>query len=192
MFKYIAPFLVFVLLACKDKEPDKLDPTVSKKVLLLQVDYSTYKFNSGKEFSYFIDNSLGNDLPVDLDTFLLDQTKRITLLYGSGKDTVFDGTQVTMGTGKRIYPNNMDNHIFYFEMDSHLERPDTTNFQVIYNDYNPVEIPYDSIWYNISNLQVVSDYRMRRPDSKIGLFLFRPSEGTQPATDWKWFVLIRD
>ncbi|TNE55656.1 MAG: hypothetical protein EP338_02465 [Bacteroidetes bacterium] len=180
------------ILSCEEKEKQNLDPEQKKKVVLLQVDYHDYKFNSGKEFSYFIDQSSGTELPVDTIIQTSISSKRITMLYGDAKDTIFDGTQIDQGGGKRIYPAYMDNHIFYYYNEKGLDRPDSSNFQLVFNDYEPESIPYDSIWKNIARLQIVEQYRQKRPDSKIGLFLFRPNGDPVPKTDWKWFVIFRD
>lgn len=161
-----------------------------KKALLLQVDYDNFAFNSGKEFSYFVDSSTGTDLPIDSVVTVNPPITRITMLYGDLKDTIFDGTQVFQGTGSKAYPANMDNQIFYYRIDNALASPPASSYQMLFYDLT-APIPYDSIWKEIGKLQLVEQYRTKNPNSKIGLFLYRPSDGAS-TSDWKWYVVLRD
>ena len=162
-----------------------------KKVVLLQIDYDNYAFNSGKEFSYFLTSSNATTLPIDSTINSNFPNTRITMQYGDSHDTIFDGTEVFQGTGFKSYPANMDSQIFYYRIDNPIAMPDTSVFQLAYYDLGTQAIPYDSIWKGISKLQLVEQYRTKNPTSKIGLFLFRPSYGISTA-DWKWYVIMRD
>lgn len=177
--------------ACKKKDPEVLAKDDKKKVVLLQVDYDDFAFNCGKEFSYFEDSSLGIDLPVDSTIVFSGNTTRITMLYGDLHDTIFDGTQIYQGTGSKEYPDNMDNQIFYYRTETTLPNPTPETYQLLYYDQGTAPIPYDSIWKELAKLQLVQQYRSSNPNSKIGLFLYRPSD-VEATTDWKWYVVLRD
>ncbi|MBI2259274.1 MAG: hypothetical protein HYU67_10305 [Flavobacteriia bacterium] len=178
-----------ILFSCKE---DKLKPSTLKKVILLEIDYLKNKFEGGKEFSYFTDNSQGSDLPIIVKEYINNTSKRITFLYGDKADTIFDATEIVDGQGEILYPNNFDSYIFYYKLDSYtVSQPSEDFFQILYHDSSD-PIPFDSIWKTVSNLKTVESYRNKNPSSKIGLILIRPSLVTQNPGDWKWLLILRE
>ncbi len=184
-------FLFFLILSvflisCKK---ETLDPSGLKKVVLLQVDYLTYTFEGGKEFSYFENDTSTMQLPIQ--TFYPIPHNRLTILYT--EDTIFDGLQVLGGKGVRNFPQEIDPQIHYFRNKNSLETPIESRFQTIFYDLGAEPIPYDSIWKNIANLRIADNYQIANNTSKIGLFLFRPSASfTSSKEDWKWYIVMKN
>jgi hypothetical protein len=82
---------------------ENLDPVNIKKVVMLQVDYKTYKFEGGKEFAYFENDTSTVYLPLHVDYTPAAPDGRLTVRYT--EDTIFDGTTVWQGTGVVNYPH---------------------------------------------------------------------------------------
>lgn len=169
---------------------ENLDPVNLKKVVLLQIDYQSYTFEGGKEFSYFKNDTSTVDLPASASFLPPSPNGRLTIFYTS--DTLFDGTQIWQGTGKRNYPENIDNQIHYFRIENSLTKPADSKFQTIFYDLGAAPIQYDSIWGAIDKLDIVNRYQMRNSTAKIGIFLFRPSDGVLNPGDWKWYVILKN
>lgn len=190
MRKLLIVLGLFAALSCNKKE--KLDPTDIKKVILLQVDYQTYQFDGGKEFSYFLNDTSTVKLPVNVNFVNPVPNGRLTVKYGSSNDTLFDGTVIDPTGGKRQFPQNIDNQIHYYKLDFALTKPADSRFQTIYCDL-ATPIDYSAIWGAISKLQIVESYQQNNPTANIGIFLYRPSSGVaDPGPgDWKWYVVLK-
>lgn len=181
--------LSLVLVSCLK---ENLDPVNLDKVVMLQVDYKTYKFEGGKEFAYFQNDTSTVELPLTaLYNPALPDNGRLSMLYAG--DTIFDGTTVWQGTGVRQYPENIDHQIHYLRLETKLTKPADSRFQVAFYDLGAESIKYDSIWGAISDLQMVNRYLLENAKSKIGLFLYRPTEGTASNPgNWKWYVVMKN
>lgn len=187
--KTILILLPFLFLFSCLKE--NLDPVNLKKVVMFQVDYKTYKFEGGKEFAYFENDTSTVNLPLNADYTPASPEGRLTVRYTS--DTIFDGTIVWQGSGVKKYPVNIDNQIHYLRLDNKLSKPDDSRFQLAFYDLGLEPVKYDSIWNAISKLQMVNRYQMANATAKIGLFLYRPTDGvsTNPG-NWKWYVVMKN
>ena len=178
--------LSFVLLSCKK---ETLDPSDLKKVILLQVNYLNYKFEGGKEFSYFENDTSTIQLPIN--TFYDLAANRLTILYTN--DTIFDGTEFPSGMGEINFPQEIDPQIHYFRNEfSKLDTPAESRFQKIYYGLEPEPVPFDSIWKNISNLTTADNYQTANNTAKIGYFLYRPNISSITKEDWKWFLVMKN
>ncbi len=178
---------MFVISSCKH---ETLAPKGLKKVLLVQIDYNTFLFEGGKEFSYFENDNSKIELPIQSD-FFPGTTNRLTMLYLT--DTIFEGIQSqTIGEGKRLYPTEIDPPIHYFRNKNPLDKPDTSHFQTLFYDLGTEVIPYDSIWNSISLLTIVSEYQNQNNTANIGLFLFRPTASSATKEDWKWYLVFKN
>lgn len=193
--KYLFCLLVFCSLVLSSCLKENLDPSALDKVLLLQVDYKTYTFEGGKEFSYFEEDNSTVDLPITklYNNSLPGQDGRLTIKYTT--DTIFDGTLKWDVSGERLFPITIDNQIHYMRLENKMAKPDTSRFQIIHYDLSGVPIDYDSVWLAIAKIQKVSSYLLQNKNSKIGLFLYRPREGASIAEnpgDWKWYLIFKD
>jgi hypothetical protein len=183
--------LIFLFNSCKQK--DQLQPSKLKKVFLVKIDYLKNKFEGGKEFSYFTDDSNSEFINVTVDKIINDTIKQLIFKYGTSLDTIFSATEVINGQGEIIYPNNFDSFIYYFKLDGYdLSKPDNSTFQTLYSEIAEENIPYDSIWKAVSNLEKVETYRNLNSSAKIGLFLIRPSLVSQNPGDWKWYLIFKE
>jgi hypothetical protein len=185
-------FLGLFILAISCKKKEVLKPSELKKVFLLKVDYASNKFLGGKEFSYLLNSSTADSLPITRRIITNSISNRLILRYGTNLDTIFDGTEIINGQGKVNFPSAFDNAIFYFKNQTNLTKPDNSKFQVLYYNISSVPIEYDSIWKGVRNLEIVQSYVTKNPSSKIGLFLFQPSLVEQNPGDWKWYLIFRE
>lgn len=182
--------LSLVLFSCLK---ENLDPVNLDKVVILQVDYKTYQFEGGKEFSYFEQDTSTVNLPLTpLYNSPLVGDGRLSMLYAG--DTIFDGTIMwNVDGGVKKYPENIDHQIHYLRMETKISKPDDSRFQVAFYDLGTEPIKYDSIWHDISDLQMVNRYLLNNTKAKIGLFLYRPKEGTPTNPgNWKWYVVLKN
>ncbi len=158
---------------------------------MYQVDYLTYAFQGGKEFSYFENDTSTQVLPLTASyLFPGSSDGRLTVRYT--KDTIFDGFIGQNTLGKIEYPQNIDNQIHYFRNENPMEKPANSRFQTVFYDLVSEEIPYDSIWKSIERLMKVEIYMSRNNIANIGLFLYRPSFDPIYQKDWKWFVILKN
>jgi hypothetical protein len=185
-------FLGLFILAISCKKKEVLKPSELKKVFLLKVDYASNKFLGGKEFSYLLNSSTADSLPITRRIITNSISNRLIFRYGTNLDTIFDGTEIINGQGKVNFPSAFDNAIFYFKNQTNLTKPDNSKFQVLYYNISSVPIEYDSIWKGVRNLEIVQSYVTKNPSSKIGLFLFQPSLVEQNPGDWKWYLIFRE
>ncbi|MGV3631063.1 MAG: hypothetical protein ACO1O6_07650 [Bacteroidota bacterium] len=187
--KTVLLFVVSLVLFSCLKE--NLDPVNLDKIVMLQVDYKTYVFEGGKEFAYFQDDTSTVNLPLNaLYTPALPNEGRLSMLYAG--DTIFDGTTIWQGAGVRKYPENIDPQIHYLRLESKIDKPADSRFQVVFNDLG-TEPKYDSIWNAICKLQMVNRYLLNNVKSKIGLFLYRPTQGMPDNPgNWKWYVVMKN
>jgi hypothetical protein len=97
------------------------------------------------------------------------------------------------GREQGLSTTHIDNQIHYLHLDNKLTKPADSRFQVAFYDLGLEPIKYDSIWNAISRLQMVNRYQMANSKAKIGLFLYRPSDGvaTNPG-NWKWYVVMKN
>ncbi len=180
--------LSFVLFSCLK---ENLDPVNLEKIVMLQVDYKTYEFEGGKEFAYFEDDASTVELPLTAVYSPAVPEGRLTMLYTG--DTIFDGTTVWQGSGVRNYPENIDPQIHYLRLDTKVPKPDNSRFQQVFYDLGAEPIEYDKIWNAISNLQMVNRYLLDNSEAKIGLFLYRPTEGMpENPGNWKWYIVMKN
>lgn len=182
--------LSFLLFSCLK---ENLDKDELKRVVLLQIDAKTYKFEGGKEFAYFDEDTSTVDLPVSITSASSSPGVEgfLTLKYLA--DTIFDGTMQYGGfSGQRRYPFEIDNQIHYLRLDNNIAMPIESRFQTLYYDLGTEEIHYDSIWTAVRKLYIVNSYLNTNIKAKIGLFLYRPSEGvvSNPG-NWKWYIVMK-
>lgn len=173
---------------------ENLDKNQLKRVMVLQIDKKTYKFEGGKEFSYFENDTSTVNLPLS-HTYSSSSPGiegRLTVKYMS--DTIFDGTTVYGGgSGHRNYPVSIDDKVHFLVLDNNIAMPEESRFDTVFYDLVGEPIYLDSIWGAIRKLSLVNTYLNGNVKAKIGLVLYRPSEGipSNSNADWKWYVILK-
>lgn len=189
-------FLVLIAFLANSCLKENLDTTNLDKIVVFKIDYKTYNFEGGKEFSYFENDNSTTVLPITTLPNIPNSGStngRLTVLYTN--DTIFDGTMIWQGQGKVNYLTNLDSPTNYYKLDFNVTKPADSCFQICFYDLGAEPIKYDSIWGAISKISLVNDYRLRNSTAKIGLFLYRPSDGFPTPNqngDWKWYVVMKN
>jgi len=191
---FIANFIIGVFLlslsSCKDKAQDNPEG-VSKKLVLLKVDYLTHDFEGGQQLEVAPHNNLTDSLPLIVNYIHPMDFGNLSIYYQSTNSAglVFDGSVIWMGTGTRTYPSIMFGPGEFPLLSVPLDNIDSTEFQLVHYDNGGQQIYYDSIWDGINNLEIV-DYCRSQNNTKMGLFLYQPSVGTGDPSDWDWYILM--
>ena len=172
--------------SCED-DCDSQETLASNTILLLKVDLMTYTFEGAKELELSSEISDSETIPLYVDYAPPGDFGNIALYY-EGEELIFDGSIIWMGLGEISYPESFDPPSSFSELNSTIPLPDTTRFQLIFNDFNYPSIDYSLIWNAINKLEIVNDYH--ESYKNIGLFLYTPSVGIGDPNDWDWFVIM--
>jgi hypothetical protein len=184
MKKYSFLLFLIALMDCDGEE------TNSKKIigqlLLLQIDYNTHVFEGGSTLKYtYKAKNFCDSIPVDLFYDSPGPSGSLTYRYIPKKDTIFYGTVIWQGTGSRIVPNNLI-PAQEFGIVSPVSAPPNSTYQLWLNNFN--EFDYSEIFNSVANLQLVQNYLNQ--NTKVGLFLYRASEGAGNPQNWDWYLLF--
>jgi len=207
LFKYfimknfiVLPFLsLFLLVACSKSSVDdpalQEDPVIKpiprtetvNTILLLKIDYLTYKFEGGSE--KFISAGLANTDSIPIEIFYISPCDlgRLSLFYKPTNDLLFDGIILWASSGVQgiIAPAKFNHPDTYFKTIVEPAQPDDSRFQKIFPN---TTFNYSKLWKSISNLCIVTEYLQY--NKKIGLLLYTPSVGVGDPRDWDWFVFL--
>lgn len=182
MKKIILFFSLVFLFSCS-KENDN-----ASRIALLQVDYLTNVFEGGAELMFSVDKDSLDTIPIQVDYKSPGDFGNITLYYQPTDEMIFDGGVIWMGTGQINYPKNFMSDEEFDVLETPMELPDVSEFQIIFYNLSDSPIDYASIWSAINNLEIVEDYL--KYNKKIGLFLYTPSVGVGNPAEWDWFVIL--
>lgn len=185
---------VIILAGCSKNEPKEEELTSS--VLLLKVDYKSYEFEGGKEFSFAKNSSLDEALPLTVTYETPCDFGYLQVAYKPNGTVIFDGTILRSGMGKINTPKDFSTANGYSRATEPIANVNDTDFEAIFVDITvPLDI-YKRIWSSVSNLTVAADYYAKNP--RIGIFLYTPSVGMPADPEnpegsyigWKWFVVL--
>lgn len=176
--------------SCKDKAQDNQEG-VSKKLVLLKVDYMTHDFEGGQLIELGPYTNLSDTLPLTVNYIQPMDFGNLSVYYQSTNSAglVFDGSVIWMGTGSRAFPATLASAGDFPLLSAPLANVDSTEFQLIHYDNGSQQIYYDSIWDGIKNLDVVN-YCRSQNSTKMGLFLYQPSVGAGNPADWDWYIIM--
>jgi hypothetical protein len=198
----ILKFLLIALLAgtmcisCDRKECDceLPSPAANTQILLLQVDYTTNTFVSGKELSFA---QTADSFSIAKEYHAPGDFGYIKLFYSEIDKMIFYGDIIWMGCGDIHFPTKWKNKAeFDFVRTDDLCYP-KNGFEIIYNNnYEMQDTPisendFKSAWYALEVLQLVRDYFTANPDEKVKVYLYQPSVGVGNPADWKWIFILR-
>lgn len=181
---------IIFLSSCKKKEDNDQDH-VSKKLLLLKVDYLTHDFEGGQQLEMAAYANLSDTLPLIKNYVQPSDFGSISFYYKTTNATslVFDGSIIWDGLGSRTFPSTLANAIDFPTLGTPLSNIDSTEFHVVHYDLAPQKIYYDSIWDGIKNLKI-TDYYRSGANTKMSLFLYQPSVGPGNPADWDWYIVM--
>lgn len=184
MRKIVVFAFAFLMIACsKDKKDERIE-TINT-ILLLRVDYMTYKFEGGTEQTISKGLTNSDTIPISVDYKSPGDFGNISLYYQPTNDLIFDGSIIWMGTGVIAYPKSFTTPDNYPTISTNSAQPDNSRFQKVFYSGS---IDYSKIWSSVSNLSIVSEYL--KSNKKIGLFLYTPSVGVGNPYEWDWFVIM--
>lgn len=187
---FLLGIISIFLSSCKDKVENDQDH-VSKRLLLLKVDYLTHDFEGGQQLEMGAYNNMSDTLPLIVNYIAPSDFGSLSVYYNTTSSTslVFEGSTVWMGLGSRTFPSTLIDSADFPKSVSPLPNIDSTEFNVVFYDLSPQEIHYDSIWDGIKNLEIVEFYRSAAL-TKMSLFLYRPSDGAGDPADWDWYIVM--
>lgn len=155
-------------------------------LLLLKVDYLTYKFEGGTEIQLSQSVAGTDTLPVETIYNPPGDFGDITLKYQPSGDNIFAGTIIWMGCGQITYPASLNPSKSFSTYPNPVPMPDSTDFQQIFK-YSPA-LQADSAWMAVKDLKIV--HRYSKFAKNIGIFLYTPSVGMGDPADWDYFLIM--
>jgi len=181
---YLIAIVLLILLGCT-KDDELIN---SNRIVLLKVDYMTEVFEGGKEIILSNNSPDTDTLPINVIYYPPGDFGNITLYYQPTNEMIFDGSIIWMGTGHINFPEEFDSAESFSKLETEIEQPEISEFQIIFYELNYQPIDYTEIWSAINKLEIVSDYL--KSNKKIGLFLYTPSVGVGDPNEWDWFVIM--
>ncbi len=194
----VLPFVfLFLLSACSKNSIDgpalpedsviKPIPRIEtvNTILLLKIDYLTYKFEGGAE--KLISRGLANtdSIPIEIVYKSPSDIGHISLFYKPTNDLLFDGSIFWAGSGGLYIRKQFGLPETYYKTTTEPAKPDDSRFQKI---FSIAPFDYSKIWKSISNLSIVTEYL--KSNKKIGLLLYTPCVGVGDPAYWDWYVFL--
>lgn len=181
--------LILVVSACQ-KDGDNNDASVSKKLILLKVDYLTYDFEGGQQIELAPYSNQSDTLPLTVNYVQPSDFGNLSIYYQSTNTSglVFDGSVIWAGTGARAFPTTLVADSA-FTTGTPLGDIADSEFQLVHYDVSGQPVYYDSIWNGIKNLEIVN-YCRSNNSTKMGLFLYQPSVGVGNPAEWDWYIVM--
>ena len=179
---------ILLLNSCSKNRTEIIADNNGNKVLLLKVDYTTNKFEGGKEL-IFTDSAatftVANEYKAPGDF------GNIKLIYRELEATLFDGTIIWSGTGKMNYPQNLQGPEQFNSVATADFVSPGSGFENVFNPGNKV-YNYTAPWSAIQKLVKVRTYLKAYPAQSVKLFLYAPSVGIGNPAEWDWIFFIKN
>jgi hypothetical protein len=194
MKKHLLLFCLPVLLlySCK-KEPVDV-PVLGKgaTLTLLRVNYLDNSFLGGKTFNYPTYYSVNDSVPVHTFSRTDGTEGFLAQVYVPTNDTIFNGGTSLAGTGKLWYPVFEDRASFG-DAGAITPAPAYAAIQQLMPKGQPLPpFSVSQVWGAVGGLAITKEY-LKLPNARIGLFLYKPSQGPGNPADWSWvWVLYKD
>ena len=184
-------WMIFVLLglmtSCLDDSDDVYIHEHEQSILLLQVDYTSYAFEQGRELFLHAEYSDADTLPLSINYDPPGDFGNVKLFIESSDELIFDGSIVWNGSGNLKYPKWFYDSSRFATLEAPVDKPSNDDFQIILPEEG-VEYPLDSIWNAVNNLSIVSRYL--ESGKKVGIFRYTPSVGVGDPNEWDWYVIM--
>lgn len=180
---------VILLMGCN---PDDMntDKESINQVLMLQVDYTTHKFEGGIEYHF--------EKPEDEFTIIHEYVPPgdfggVKLFYKELNELLFEGTIHWMGTGKMIFPENLVPADKFSVVGTYDLVAPVNGFENVFNpdNYDFEHEDYYRIWLKVQQLVKVREYLAANPLQKVKMFHYTPSVGDGDPLDWNWIIFLK-
>jgi hypothetical protein len=158
------------------------------EIILLQTDYLSGNFISGKELIF---NEKSDAFTISKEYKSPGDFGSIKLFYSEINALIFYGDIIWAGTGKINFPENWKN-AEEFSRTTNSVRP-KNGFEIISN--SEYEVFYDDLdvqnaWNSLQNLEVVKEYLDSNPEQRVKVYFYQPSVGVGDPADWKWIFFL--
>ncbi|XZF14183.1 hypothetical protein ACTHGU_20585 [Chitinophagaceae bacterium MMS25-I14] len=171
--KKLITAVCLLLLLTQCKKADNPVPNGSSIALFaVRQDGTGYHLLGGKVMPLPTGSTAGNTIPLKSTFVYGGDENSFTLTYLPTGDTVFSGAIIWVGTGAIWYPK-LDSPAAFFKAAAPASMPDTNHIQLIHKtSYDESTFPADikSVWAQLSNLYVVSEYMKRH--AKVALMQY--------------------
>ncbi len=191
--KYFLLLAAIMLIGCDSNSidfSDEKDKEAVNQVLLLQVDYTSNKFEGGKEFKF---TTKTDDFTIINEYKAPGDFGSVKLLYKELNEPLFEGTIIWMGTGEMIYPEKLESASkFKVTLTEDFVYPGK-GFEPIITPGNPEYKEEDllKVWVKIQYLIKVREYLKSNPHQHVKIFLYTPSVGVGDPLTWKWLIFLK-
>lgn len=181
--------LLTLFLSCSKVDLKKIhESQTENKVLMLKVDYTTNKFEGGKEFTF---KNSSQSFTIDTEYRAPGDFGSIKLVYRELDEPLFDGSIIWMGLGKMTFPSDLKPaSAFNSVLTADVIYP-ANGFENVFNLHNET-YDYSIVWMPIQHLVKVREYLKSNPNQKVKIFLYTPSVGVGNPADWDWIIYMKN
>ena len=180
---YLLLFMPLIILSgCSDDEENN----TKNKVLMLKVDYQTFNFEGGIEYTF---DQKTDSFNLDVDYIYYTDTETITITYRELNEILFDGTLIWNGLGEMKTPQLLHAPEYFDTISTndviYPSRGFTTLKAYLY-DWNA---DFYNVWMSIHHLKKVREYLSSNPFQQIKVFVYTPRSGyTDSNADYYIFI----
>jgi len=183
--KYIYFLVICIIMfnGCKDGE------TVKKgNILILKVDYQTFKFEGGAEQNVTGNMASRDSIPLKIDYKSPGDFGEIALYYKPSNQLIFKGSIIWMGNGQISHPATFVPAERYSASANAAPFPGNDRFQSITVNQTKIQNDLRPVWKAVQKLSIVSAYQ--KSGKLIGIMLYTPAVGIGDPTKWKWLIIM--
>lgn len=182
---FVAFASLFLSSGCDFDDHDHDDN--KNKVLMLKVNYNSFAFEGGIEYSYDQETDSFNVEIFNIDT---SDIATLKLTYREVNKTLFYGSYIWQGMGEVFIPEAFDDpDEFETVLTDDVVFP-SKGFIPIFNQFDR-NIDYMNLWMSIQNLKKVREFLQLNPDQKIKIFIYAPDYYDDP-NNWDYYILIHN
>ncbi len=183
-FLLFVPLIIFT--GCNDEDSDN---HTKNKVLMLKVDYQTFNFEGGVEYTF---NQKTDSFTIDFDYIYTSDPEMITLTYSELNETLFSGTVMWNGGGEVITPLSIDPPEDFETVSSEDIIFPSRGFTQIYHPFYHSNIEYYNAWMSIQNLEKVRQFLRSNPFQKVKIFVYSSSGFGNNNIDYDYYIFIQN
>jgi hypothetical protein len=181
--------LLTLFLSCSKVDLKKIQESQTEnKVLMLKVDYTTNKFEGGKEFTF---KNSSQSFTIDTEYRAPGDFGSIKLVYRELDEPLFDGSIIWMGLGKMTFPSDLKPASAVNSVLTADVIYPANGFENVFNLHNET-YDYSIVWMPIQHLVKVREYLKSNPNQKVKIFLYTPSVGVGNPADWDWIIYMKN
>jgi hypothetical protein len=180
-FLLVMPLIIFT--SCDD--PD-CDDDSKNKVLMLKVDYQTYEFEGGIEYTF---DQKTDSFTIDVNYIYYTDPETITLTYRELNQTLFSGTLIWNGVGEMTTPQSLHSPDYFESVSSDDVIFPSRGFTPMYAFLYEWDVEFYNVWMSIQHLEKVRKYLRSNPFQRIKVFVYTPRSGYADSnTDYYIFI----